>query len=65
MPDWTDAPRTWRVFALLLAHAQAALADDSDGLARTAEYLGYSGSPAAARDLSRTIVDARSRAFGP
>jgi len=33
--------------------------------ARTAEYLGYSGSPAATRDLSRIIVDARSRALGP
>jgi hypothetical protein len=65
IPAGTEAPQTWPVFALLLAHAQAALADDSDGMARTAEYLGYSGSPAAARDLSRTIVGARSRAFGP
>ena len=34
-------------------------------MARTAEYLGHSGSPAAARDLSRRVVDARSRALGP
>ena len=65
IPARTDAPQTWPVFALLLAHAHAALADDSDGMARTAEYLGHSGSPAAARDLSRSIVDARSRALGP
>jgi hypothetical protein len=65
IPARTDAPQTWPVFALLLAHAQAALAGDSDGMARTAEYLGYSGSPAAARDLSRRIVDARSGALGP
>jgi Tetratricopeptide repeat len=65
IPVTTDAPQTWPVFALLLAHAHATLADDSDGMARTAEYLGYSGSPAAARDLSRKIVDARSRALDP
>ena len=65
IPASTDAPQTWPVFALLLPHAQAALADDSGGMARAAEYLGHSGSPAAARDLSRRIVDARSRALGP
>jgi hypothetical protein len=65
IPATTDAPQTWPVFALLLAHAHATLANDSDGMARTAEYLGYSGSPAAARDLSRKIVDARSSALGP
>jgi hypothetical protein len=65
IPASTDAPQTWPVFALLLPHAQAALADDSDVMARAAEYLGHSGSPGAARDLSRTIVDARARALGP
>jgi hypothetical protein len=65
IPASTDAPQIWPVFALLLPHAQAALAEDSAGMARTAEYLGYSGSPAAARDLSRRIVNARSRALGP
>ncbi len=65
IPASTDAPQTWPVFALLLPHSQAALADDSDGMARAAEYLGHSGSPAAARNLSRDIVDARSRALGP
>ncbi len=65
IPARTDAPQTWPVFAPLLPHAQAALAHDSEGMARTAEYLGHSGSPAAARDLSRRIADARSRALGP
>ena len=65
IPARTDAPQTWPVFALLLAHAHAALADDSAGMARTAEYLGYSGSPAPARDLSWSIVEARSQALGP
>jgi Swt1-like HEPN/Tetratricopeptide repeat len=64
IPASTDAPQTWPEFAFLLAHAQAALADDSAGMARTAEYLGHSGSPAAARDLTRSIADARARAFG-
>jgi hypothetical protein len=65
IPARTDAPQTWPMFALLLAHAHAVLAEDSNGMARTAEYLGYSGSPAAAQDLSRRIVDARSRTLGP
>jgi len=38
--------------AALLSHAQAALADDSVGLARLANYLGERGSYAAARELS-------------
>jgi hypothetical protein len=65
IPASTDAPQAWPLFALLLPHAQAALAEDSDGMARAAEYLGHSGSPAAARDLTRRIMDARSRALGP
>ena len=65
IPVSTDAPQAWPMFALLLPHAQAALADDSAGMARTAEYLGHSGSPGAARDLSRRILDARAGALGP
>jgi hypothetical protein len=65
IPASIDTPQTWPTFALLLPHAHAALAEDSDGMARTAQYLGHSGSPAAARDLSRRIVDARSRGLGP
>ena len=65
IPARADAPQTWPTFALLLPHAHAAVDEDSEGMARAAEYLGHSGSPAAARDLSRRIVDARSRALGP
>ena len=58
-------PETWPVCAALLPHAQAALADDSDGMARIANYLGSSGSYAAARDLQRRVLDARERVLGP
>ena len=52
IPADTDPPQTWPVCAALLPHARAALADDSDGMARIANYLGESGSYAAARDLA-------------
>ena len=55
IPDDTALPGTWPVCAALLPHAQAALADDSDGMARIANYLGSSGSYAAARDLQRRV----------
>ena len=56
---------TWPAYAMLLPHAQAALPDDSDGMARLATYLGSSGSYAAARDLQRRVLDAREEALGP
>jgi Tetratricopeptide repeat len=56
--------RTWPVYAMLLPHAQVALRDDSDGMARLATYLGASGSYAAARDLQRKILNARGRGLG-
>ena len=65
IPGDTEPPETWPVCAALLPHAQAALADDSDGMARIADYLGYSGSYAAARDLQRRVLDARERVLGP
>ena len=40
IPGDTDPPETWPVCAALLPHAQAALADDSDGMERIADYLG-------------------------
>jgi Tetratricopeptide repeat len=55
---------TWPVYAVLLPHAQAALPDDSEGMARLATYLGSSGSYAAARDLQRKTLNARERALG-
>ena len=65
IPGDTDLPETWPACAALLPHAQAALADDSDGMARIADYLGWSGSYAAARDLQRRVLDARERVLGP
>jgi len=65
IPGDTGSPGTWPACAALLPHAQAALADDSDGMARMARYLGSSGSYAAARDLQRRILDARERVLGP
>jgi hypothetical protein len=65
IPGDCDPPETWPTCAALLPHAQAALADDSDGMARVANYLGSSGSYAAARDLQRRVVDARERLLGP
>jgi Tetratricopeptide repeat len=65
IPDDPTLPETWPACAALLPHAQAALADDSDGMARIAGYLGSSGSPAAARDLHRRVVAARERVLGP
>ena len=65
IPADTEPPATWPVCAALLPHAQAALADDNDGVARIANYLGRSGSYAAARDLQRRVVEARERVLGP
>ena len=64
IPADTNPPQTWPVCAALLAHARVALADDSDGVARIANYLGESGSYAAARDLERKIADAVERVLG-
>ena len=64
LPVDPAAPETWALFAALLAHAQAALTDDSDGMQKVADYLGKSGSYAAARDLYRRVFDARMRESG-
>src|SRR6516165_10241957 len=65
IPDDTDPSETWPVCAQLLPHAQAALADDSAGMARIANYLGASGSYAPARDLQQKVVEAREQVLGP
>jgi Tetratricopeptide repeat len=59
IPDDTNLPATWPVFAALLPHAQAALDRTSGGMWRIALYLGHSGSYRAARDLFQSIADAR------
>ena len=65
IPADTGPPEAWPVCAALLPHVQAALADDSDGMARIASYLGWSGSYTAARDLQRGVLHARERVVGP
>ena len=65
IPEETDNPETWPRCAALLPHVQAALASDSDGMARIAHYLGSSGSYAAARDLQRRVLEVRERVLGP
>ena len=59
------APKTWWACAALLPHAQAALSVGSDGMGRVANSAGASGSYAAARELWRTIADARAQTLGP
>jgi hypothetical protein len=65
LPTGPEDPETWALFASLLPHAQAALADNSDGMWRVASYLGSSGSYVAARDLYQRVVDAQVRVSGP
>jgi hypothetical protein len=59
IPDDTDPPESWPVCAALLPHALALLPSEGSGIARIANYLGESGSYAAARDLQRRVADAR------
>ncbi len=63
--DTDPQPATWPVYAALLPHAQAALDDDSRGMAWLANYLGHRGSYTAARELQQRIVDTQERALGP
>jgi Tetratricopeptide repeat len=65
IPDDTHLPEAWQMCAVLLPHTQTALADDSDGMAWIANYLGSSGNYRAARDLQRRVVVARERILGP
>ena len=58
IPRDTDLPETWPVCAALLPHAQAVLDPTSGGMFRIAQYLGYSGSYPAARDLFQVIAGA-------
>ncbi len=58
IPAGFQHPGTWSAYALLLPHARAVLALASSGLLQVAGYLGHSGSHAAARDLTKLIVEA-------
>ena len=67
VPADPDSPVAWPVCAVLLPHARAVLDLTSGGIGRIAEYLGWSGSYPAARDLFQLIADAHagSDAYGP
>jgi hypothetical protein len=65
IPENTDQPESWPACAALLPHVQAAVAADSDGTARMADYLGSIGSYAAARELQQKVAVARERVLGP
>jgi hypothetical protein len=65
IPKDPRLPAAWAMCAILLPHAQHAFPDTSQGMARMANYLGYSGGYAAGRDLWRRIADARERTLGP
>lgn len=61
IPNDSRRPQTWRAFGLLLPHAEKAFEPQSRGIERIANYLGNSGSYANARDLQRTVLEARER----
>ncbi len=58
IPADTEPPANWPVYAALLPHAQAVLDLTSNGIRQIAQYLGFSGSYQAARDLFQLIADA-------
>jgi hypothetical protein len=51
IPADTELPAAWPLCAVLLPHARAVVDPASGGMWRMAQYLGYSGSYPAARDL--------------
>ena len=67
VPADAQLPDAWPTCAMLVAHAQAALDLTSGGMSRIADYLGYSGSYRAARDLFALVADAHreSEDYGP
>jgi Tetratricopeptide repeat len=65
IPADTDPPESWPACAALLPHARAALAASSGGIGRIANYLGASGSYAAALDVWRAVTEAREHLLGP
>ena len=67
VPADARLPAAWPVCAVLLPHARAVLDLTSSGIWQIAQYLGWSGSYPAARDLFQLIADAHtgSDAYGP
>jgi hypothetical protein len=58
IPAHTELPATWPACTVLLPHARAALDLTSRGMWKIAQYLGFSGSYLAARDLFQLIAEA-------
>ena len=65
LPADPEQPEGWAAFAVLLPHAKTALAADSQYMARIVDYLGFSGSYAAASELGQQVLSARARLLGP
>ncbi|HYZ54496.1 MAG TPA: tetratricopeptide repeat protein [Streptosporangiaceae bacterium] len=65
IPADTDVPEGWPACAALLPHAEAALADESPGMAGLANYLGVTGSYATALELQQRVLSAQERVLGP
>ena len=67
VPADPQLPAAWPACAVLLPHARAVLDLTSGGIWQIAQYLGYSGSYPAARDLFALIADAHrdSEDYGP
>jgi len=65
IPADPQPPENWPACAALLPHAQITLANESDGMTRLANFIGFSGNYVAARDLQQKVADSRKRAFGP
>ena len=67
VPADAQLPAAWPVCAVLMPHARAVLDLTSHGMWQIAQYLAYSGSYLAARDLLQLITDAYrdSDAHGP
>jgi hypothetical protein len=61
IPADGEPPGAWPACALLLPHARAVLDLTSDGILQVARSLGFSGSYAAARDLSSLVVGSCTR----
>jgi hypothetical protein len=64
LPGDPQDPGCWPEFAALLPHAQAALDPASDGMGRLAQYLGASGSYAAALAVQQQLLHAREATRG-
>jgi hypothetical protein len=67
IPADPKLPAAWPACVLLLPHARAVLDLTSGGMWKIAQYLGYSGSYLAARDLFQLIAGAyrNDDAYGP